>query len=531
MSSGAVDTKTVEMRFDNSDFEKNAKQSMSTLERLKHALKLDGASAGLKEVERASKKLDFKDVRNGVDDAGKRFSILENIAIGALRRIGEHAADAGLRIAKSLTVDQVAAGWNKYEEKTTAVQTIMANLRDTEGEFVNDAAKLEHVNKYLNKLLWFSDETSYGFTDMTSNVGKFIANGQGLEDSVTAMQGIATWAAISGQNAQAASRAMYNISQAMGTGSMKIKDWMSIENANMATAQFKELAIAVGQKKGKIKEGQVTIESFRESLSGKGTNGWFDKDVMMEVFQTYGEAANRIQEYAEAHNVTSTEAIKEIKKNDKAFADSIGFKAFAAAQEAKTFSEVVSATADAVSTKWMRIFENVFGNYLEAKEMWTDLSEQMWEIFAAPLDTVNEIMTAWNSGFFASGDNSNRLFSLMGDGLQKVNDKFRNVSKSEAELKVASDAAHYSIRKLKDGTEELVYTEKTLSGQTSEVSRKIIDTKELSGRTLLLKSFQNIFDTLVHDVEDENGKLESMSFFGSIKRGLQEVIFGTSNFP
>ena len=118
MSSGAVDTKTVEMRFDNSDFEKNAKQSMSTLERLKHALKLDGASAGLREVERASKKLDFKDVRNGVDDAGKRFSILENIAIGALRRIGEHAADAGLRIAKSLTVDQVAAGWNKYEEKT-----------------------------------------------------------------------------------------------------------------------------------------------------------------------------------------------------------------------------------------------------------------------------------------------------------------------------------------------------------------------------------------------------------------------------
>ena len=534
MSSGTVDTKTVEMRFDNSNFEQNAKQSMSTLEKLKRALKLDGASAGLKEVERASNQLHFGNLEGGIDSVAKKFDALSVVATGALLEIGKKAADAGIKIAKSLTIDQVASGWNKYAEKTTAVQTIMANLRDEEASFVDEAEKLDYVNTYLNKLLWFSDETSYSFTDMTNNVGKFIANGQGLKESVTAMQGIATWAAISGQNSQTAARAMYNISQAMGTGAMQVKDWMSIENANMATAQFKELAITIGQKQGKIEKGTVTIENFRDSLSGgkgKDAKKWFDKDVMMEVFETYGEAANRIQEYAEAHNVTSTEAIREIKKTDKEFADSLGFKAFAAAQEAKTFSEVVSATADAVSTKWMKIFENIFGNYLEAKELWTDLSEQMWEIFAAPLDTLNDIMTEWNRGFFADGPKSVLQRWFESGRLGELENDLHYVTKEVAEAAVASDKATYSIEQLDNGTKVLIKTTKLASGEYKKQYKEIYESDEalVSGRTKLIESFQNIFDAFVHDVYDENGELESVSFLGSLKRGLQEFIFGTSD--
>ena len=528
--SGTVDTRTVEMRFDNSNFETNVKESMSTLNKLKAALKLDGASAGLKEVEETSKKLDFRDLNRSVENVGKKFSVLETIATGALLRIGASAAEAGMKMTKSLTIDQVASGWNKYAEKTEAVQTIMANIRDEEGQFVDQASKLEYVNRYLNKLLWFSDETSYSFTDMTSNVGKFIANGQGLQDSVTAMQGIATWAAISGQNSQVASRAMYNISQALGAGSMKIKDWMSIENANMATAQFKELAIAIGQKKGKIEEGQVTIENFRESLSGSGTNGWFDKDVMMEVFETYGEAANRIQEYAESHKVTSTEAIREIKKTDKEFADSLGFKAFAAAQEAKTFAEVVSATADAVSTKWMRIFENIFGDYLQAKELWTDLSEDLWNIFAGPLDTIGEIMDIWNKGFFKNGPIKALQRWYSSGLLDDINNGLTYTSKAAAEAAVAGDKAHYAIETLADGTKQLVKLVEVSPGLYQRMTKKIYDADKelLSGRDLLIGGFRNILRTFIFDWEDAEGNVH-LSLFSTIKDGLKEVIFGTSD--
>ena len=399
------DTRTVEMRFDNRDFESNAKQSISTLEKLKSALKLDGASRGLSEIEKASKKVDFREVDRGLEGLGHKFSWLEQIGIGALRHIGEQAVNAGERIVKSLTIDQLTSGWSKYEEKTTAVQTIMANIRDETGRFVDEAAKMDYVNEQIEKLNWFSDETSYSLTDMTGNVGKFIANGQGLEESVTAMQGIATWAAISGQNSQVAARAMYNISQAMGAGSMKIRDWMSIENANMATAGFKELAITVAQNKGKIKECQVTIQNFRESLSGKGTDGWFDKEVMMEVFSTYGEAADKIQAYSIKTGETATDIIRDIRSGNKELADevgvtadSIGFKALVAAQEAKTLGEALTATGDAVSTKWMQIYELIFGNYLEQKDLWTDLSSGLWDVFAAPLDDLRLIFKEWNKG-------------------------------------------------------------------------------------------------------------------------------------
>lgn len=542
MSSGTVDTRTVEMRFDNSDFESNVKQSMSTLEKLKRALKLDGASAGLKEVEKASSKLDFRDFKGNIDSVGKRFSVLETIATGALLKIGSSAAEAGMRIAKSLTIDQVAAGWDKYAEKTTAVQTIMANLRKDEGDFIDEASKMDYVNERLEKLMWFSDETSYSFTDMTSNVGKFIANGTKLDESVTAMQGIATWAAMSGQNAQVAARAMYNISQALGVGSMKIMDWKSIENANMATAAFKELAITVGQKKGKIKEGQVSVENFRESLSGRDTGGWFDKEVMMEVFSIYGEAADKIYSYTQRTGKIATEVIRDIRDGNEDIArevgitaDSIGFKALQAAQEAKTFNEVVIATADAVSTKWSRIFESVFGNYLEVKELWTDLSNDLWDIFAGPLDTVAEIMDAWKKGFFKNGP-QNILQQWYASGkLDELNNGLHFVSESVAELAVESDKAHYKIETLEDGTRQLVKLVERSPGKYERFVKKIYqaDKDLLSGRDMLIGGFRNILRALVLDWEETDEKTgkktKRLSIFGALKESINEFIFGTSD--
>lgn len=533
--SGTVDTRTVEMRFDNKNFESNVKQSMSTLDKLKQKLKLDGATKGLKEVENSSKKLDFKDADKSVGKLGKSFSALETIATGVFLRIGMKAADAGARMVKSLSINQVVSGWNKYAEKTTAVQTIMSNLKDDASKFTDEVSKMNYVNRYLEKLMWFSDETSYNFTDMTGNVGKFIANGQDLEESVTAMQGIASWAAISGQNAQTASRAMYNIAQAMGTGSMKIKDWMSIENANMATAQFKELAITVGQKQGKIKEGQVTIESFRESLSGKDTNGWFDKKVMMEVFETYGEAADRIQSYAKSHNITSTEAIREIKKQDAAFADSIGFKAFAAAQEAKTFGEVITATADAASTKWLQFFENIFGNYEQAKKLWTDLSEDLYDIFVEPLNGLNDIMSVWNRGFFKNGP-KNILENAFETGkLDSLESGFRYISEKSAEQAVALDSSTYSIQLLEDGTKRLVRTIKNSDGTIQKYYKTIFNPGEdlISGRDMLIGGFKNIMEAFFtgYEIKDEKGNVikEVLSVLQTIKAAFGDIFFPKDN--
>ena len=212
--STSIDQRVVEMRFDNAQFESGVKTSLSTLDKLKQALKLDGFGKGLDDLSTKANHFDMSGMNTAVESVSQKFSALETIAIGALLRIGNQAADAGIKLAKSLSVDNITAGWDKFEKKTTSVATLVAQGFDQ-----------KDVNAQMERLNWFTDETSYNFTDMVDNIGKFTAAGKDLGQSVTAMEGIANWAALSGQNATTASRAMYQLSQAMGKGALEYDDW------------------------------------------------------------------------------------------------------------------------------------------------------------------------------------------------------------------------------------------------------------------------------------------------------------------
>ena len=289
MSSGnTVDSKIVELMFDNQNFESNANKSLTTLERLKTALNFSKDTKGFDEINASSKKLDFGNLTSGVNTFG---NALRNItSIGAFAIIAKEAMALEEKIKsviKSMTmIDQVGAGWSKYADKTSAVQTIMSA---TAKDFTDTGEQMEYVNEQLDKLNWFTDETSYKFLDMVSNIGKFTSNNIPLDKSVTAMEGISTWAAKSGANVGEASRAMYNLSQALAVGSVKLMDWKSIENANMATAEFKQTAIETAEKLGTLTKAgedtwktlsgkEVKVSNFNEALS----EGWFSSDAFFK---------------------------------------------------------------------------------------------------------------------------------------------------------------------------------------------------------------------------------------------------------
>ena len=389
----SIDERIVQMQFENSQFEKGIKESLKSLEQLKESLQLEKAAEGLKKLQEAGDHFSLAKIGDSVDGLQERFSafgtfagrIIENLADTVYHKLGG--------AIESVTVGQISAGWQKYAEDTQAVQTIMFATGES----------IEKVEDELRKLTWFTDETSYSYTDMVGNISKFTSNQIGLEDSRVAMQGIATWAASAGQNAQTASRAMYNISQAMGMGAMKVADWRSIEIANMATADFKKNAIEAAKAlgvlnangeyteklaSGKIKKTLVTIDGFRESLS----TGWFNRDVMMKVFGEYGEFAEKVQQLVDETGMTTSEAIAELSGSTALFSEN----AFKAAQEAKTFEEAVEALRDATSTKWLNIFKLVFGNYEQAKVLWTKLANDLYEIFVDPLDSVIEDLKLWH---------------------------------------------------------------------------------------------------------------------------------------
>ena len=228
--SKTIDERVVEMRFDNKQFESGVQTSLSTLDRLKKGLDLNGAAKGLDSLSASAKKCDMSMLGRSVETVQAKFSAFEVVAMTALSNITNSAVNAGKRLLSSLTIEPISSGFNEYELKMGSIQTIMASTGES----------LDRVNQKLDELNKYSDRTIYSFADMTQNIGKFTNAGVNLDDSVAAIQGVANVAAVSGANANEASRAMYNFGQALSAGYVKLIDWKSIENANMATVEFKQ---------------------------------------------------------------------------------------------------------------------------------------------------------------------------------------------------------------------------------------------------------------------------------------------------
>lgn len=426
--SNSVDNRVVSMEFDNAKFERNVAQSLDTLKHLDKSL--DGLTNSSKKFDGVS----FEDLANSIDSIASRFTLMGRITQKVFDEIASGIVNLGKKMVNDFAIEPVTSGWDKYAEKTTSVQTIM----NATGE------SIEFVEEQLGRLNRFTDETSYNFSDMTSNIAKFTSQGIELDTAVTQMQGIATWAASAGQNAQAASRAMYNISQAMGAGSMKLIDWKSIQNANMATKEFKEQAIAAGIAAGTLVEQEdkivtatggveVSAKNFEQTLQ----KGWFNTQAMQKVFSDYGKFADTVDEVYEsfgekftvselmewseqmenagdsaektaALQETLEEAVdgtgisvEELKNSlEKLNSEELKFSraTYKAAQEAKTFGDAVDATKDAVSTAWMNVFQTIFGNYEEARHLWTDMANWWYDIFAEPVNALQETLDHVMSG-------------------------------------------------------------------------------------------------------------------------------------
>lgn len=424
--STTIDEKVVEMRFDNKDFEKNVKTSMNTISSLKKSLDFDESAKSFNNLEKAAKKVKFEGITDAIETVKVKFSYLQMAVARVFTNIVDDAYYAGKRLAKSLSVDQITAGWDKYAQKTSSVQTIMAA---TAKDFEDTGEQMEYVNEQLEKLNWFTDETSYNFLDMVNNIGKFTSNNVKLEDAVTAMQGISNWAAISGANVGEASRAMYNLSQSMAMGEVKLMDWRSIENANMATYEFKQQVVDTAVKLKtvtKVGKDLYAVGDKTYSLLELFSNGlqkhWFTSDVLIKTLKNYGEFTNKLYEATEETELTATEllqAIDDYKEGtlnlDEFARDAgvnvstlstylnelskdtyeVGRRAFKAAQEAKTFQEAIDAVKDAVSTGWMNTFEYIFGDYQTAKKVWTTVANELYDVFAESGNARNELLRLW----------------------------------------------------------------------------------------------------------------------------------------
>lgn len=372
------------MKFDNKNFEKNVSDSLGTLEKLKSSLNFDKADKGLSELQTSFDKFDVSSFGRAIDAITEHFTFFGRVSDQIIRRLADGFVDVAFK-AKNLVTDlslgQVSAGWSKYEQKTESVQTILNAT----------GASMEEVNSYLEKMMWFSDETSYGFTDMTAALGQMTSSGGKIDRLVPMIMGVANATAFAGKNAEVFSRVMYNLNQSYASGALKYQDWRSLEMAGVASKQLKQTIIDTAVELGRIERGQINLSNFNETLS----EDWADQKVLEVAFGKFAQVTE------EAYKIVN-DPLSGIDTASDAYDrlagkyDEIYYRAARAAQEAKTFEEALDATRDAVSSGWMKTFELIFGNYEEAKVLWTDLANSLWELFAKSAESRNELLEEWH---------------------------------------------------------------------------------------------------------------------------------------
>lgn len=520
----SVDTRIVNMVFNNKDFEKGVSQTTDSLHALNESLKLSNSSNAFSGITEAAKAVDLSAIGKSVEAIEEKFSAFNIIAIRVLQNITDKAMEVGEQFIKSVSIDQVSAGWEKYATKTQSVQTIIAAT----------GKSIEEVTEAIDQLNWFTDETSYNLTDMTTNISRFTSNGVDLDVAVSAMEGIADAAGLAGSGVEGASHAMEGFSKAIAQNYMSRQNWSWIKTAKMDTVQFKQAmldaAVALKQLKiaGKNSKGETIYIAYDDKIDGliddievedfvstanfesMMKDKWLTSEVMLKALGTYGEFTGALYEMADAFNanaesyVTTSSILdyldqykkgaldinkvmdetglsaKELNEWFSKLSDSeydLGLKSFRASQEAKTFAEAIDSVKDAVSTGWMTTFETLFGNYEEAKVLWTQLANDLYDVFAEGGNIRNEILDIWSE---AGGREA--LFGLDEDNLGAIWNIFYGIVDLVNAIKAAwADAFSWGT------TEETGLKLADLSKRFQEFTEKIRPSEEV------LEAIQKLF--------------------------------------
>lgn len=412
-----VDERVVELKFDNRDFERNTRQSMSTLQKLKSSLNFSGVSSS---VNNSVKSVSFDPISKGLETAGKSFSAFDAIAFSVINNITNRVVDLGIQMVKSLSVDNIASGWQKFSDQTKTTGTIISQLSNT----MSKEAAEGLTSEYMKKIQFYADMTSYSLTGMTDAVSKFIGKGKDMDTSFKASVGIANWAATAGKNAQEAQIAFNALSKV--ADHVAARNWTSIELGTMDTIEFKNATLEAAAELGVLTKSAERYDGVVEYLTDKGNivtaedftshfaDEWFNLDVLMKVLGDYGSAIEGVMDVYDEFNgdKTSFEALDIYEDRLKAAADAalaegneteyariqtelFSIKATHAAAEARTLEDAINAVKDAVSTGWLTAFQKIIGEYEEAKEFFSDFSDVLINLFTMPTEAINKALDTW----------------------------------------------------------------------------------------------------------------------------------------
>jgi tape measure domain-containing protein len=406
--SSSVENKVLAMHFDNKQFEEGIKETLASLDTLNKGLKLEDATKGLTTLGSAAKSFTLGNIASAVDSIADKFRTMSIIAITALTNIVNKAVNAGEQLVKSLTVDPIKAGLDEYETNLNSIQTILANTQ-------HEGAKLKDVTDALNILNTYSDKTIYNFSEMARNIGTFTAAGVTLKVATEAIKGIANLAAVSGSNAQQASTAMYQLSQALAAGKVTLMDWNSVVNAGMGGKVFQDALMETARIHGVAIDKMVKdAGSFRNTLE----NGWLTGQILTETLSKFTGDLTAAQLKTMGYN---SKQIAQILKMGQVAQD--------AATKVKTVSQLISTLQEAAGSGWAQTWQIIFGDFDEAKTLFTDVNNVLGSFISASANARNSVLKDWKElgGRTALIDAISNAFHALIDIIRPIKEAFREI--------------------------------------------------------------------------------------------------------
>lgn len=503
----SIDERVVRLHLDGKQFQSEAMGVTKSLDTLKQKLNFKGADSGIKEVDRSIKSLDISPISKGVDAINNRFSAMGVAAMTVVSRMTNGAITAAHRMVSEMT-RSIRDGFAEYETQMNSVQTIMANT-------ASKGTNLEQVNQALNELNTYADKTIYNFTEMTRNIGTFTAAGVDLRTSVSAIQGIANLAAVSGSTSQQASTAMYQLSQALATGTVKLMDWNSVVNAGMGGEVFQQALIRTSEHLHTGAKNYIKAEgSFRDSLQ----KGWLTTEVLTETLNQFSLAVDTTEQYNNAiKDLVSQGYTQEEAKSIADMAKTAGD----AATKVKTFSQLIDTLREALGSGWTQTWQTVIGDFEEAKELWTSVSDVLSNMINDMSNSRNKLLTEGLSSGWSQ---------LVGKGIADVNGFEKIVKETAKSHGVAVDdiiKKNGSFQKsLKDGWVSADILKESISKAADGMSK-------MSAEQLKAKGFtsQNVADMQKLNEQFKNGSLSAEDFANKLSRisGRENIIQGLGN--
>lgn len=498
LSVSSIDPRVVEMKFDNKEFESHAKTTLTTLDSLNKSLKLEGASKGIGELNAAAKGVNLGHIAQSVDAIADRFRAMSVIAITALANITTQALHAGSVLVKSLTIDPVKSGLNEYETNLNSIQTILSNT-----QWQNTG--LADVNKALQILNEYSDQTIYNFGEMARNIGTFTAAGVKLEVATDAIKGIANLAAISGSNSQQAATAMYQLSQALAAGKVALIDWNSVVNAGMGGKVFQDALMETARVHGVAVDKMVKdAGGFRNTLE----NGWLTGQILTETLAKFTGDLTEAQLKAMGYN---QQQIAGILKMGKTAQD--------AATKVKTLSQLIGTLQEAAGSGWAQTWQIIFGDFDEARDLFTNVNNVIGEYVKTTADMRNKVLGDWKAlgGRAVVIDAISNAFNALISVIKPIRDAFRDMFPAVTGMQLYEISL--AIRDFAKGL--------TLGSETAEKLRRTFAGLFAIfgiGWDLIKEATKTLFHLLGIATEGAGGFLEITASIGDFLVGLREAI-------